>query len=332
MKKIKNVWKKESFWNLFCWPFFFKKWSFISTVRPPGIRVRGSKLGWARFAKKNVSHLTKIKWIWIRFTCVSLFHYKISLLFFRSFHLFFRFKFFASLHLSLGSETKRTEIQVYFFAFFRFFCFFCFFSLFFTIFRILSHFFRFFCFKFFVSLWFSNFCFEAKQSEVCFFVFFRFFCSLFSLNFCFASISLNFCLFYLRFRFRFLVFRIEVNHVKSGFFSLPSETKFSLQFQISLPKRKWGRTLIQTEPYPDPQPAPEQMIISVRSQCCGAGFGSGSRIRCFFEPWIRDLVLYWPMDPGSGMGKKSISGSGIREEHSWSYFRELGTISWIKNT
>ncbi len=28
-----------------------------------------------------------------------------------------------------------------------------------------------------------------------------------------------------------------------AFFSLRSETKFSLQFQISLPKRKWGRTL-----------------------------------------------------------------------------------------
>jgi hypothetical protein len=42
---------------------------------------------------------------------------------------------------------------------------------------------------------------------------------LFSLNFRFASIfSLNFRLFYLRFRFRFLAFRIEVNHVKSGFF------------------------------------------------------------------------------------------------------------------
>jgi hypothetical protein len=32
-----------------------------------------------------------------------------------------------------------------------------------------------------------------------------------------------------------------------AFFSLPSETKFSLQFQISLPKRKWGRTLIHTK-------------------------------------------------------------------------------------
>ncbi len=30
------------------------------------------------------------------------------------------------------------------------------------------------------------------------------------------------------------------------FFSLPSETKFSLQFQISLPKRKWGRTLFHS--------------------------------------------------------------------------------------
>jgi hypothetical protein len=114
-----------------------------------------------------------------------------------------------------------------------------------------SHFFAFFRFKFFTSLRFSNFCFEAKRNSSLFFPFFRFFFtffdffaffayfSLFSLNFCFTSIfSPNFRLFYLCFRFRFLVFRIEVNHVKSGFFSLPRETKFSLQFQISLPKRK----------------------------------------------------------------------------------------------
>ncbi len=51
-----------------------------------------------------------------------------------------------------------------------------------------------------------------------FFVFFRFF-HFFSLNFRFALIfSLNFRLYYLCFRFRLLVFRIEVNHVKSGFF------------------------------------------------------------------------------------------------------------------
>jgi hypothetical protein len=74
----------------------------------------------------------------------------------------------------LRSETKRSEIQVFFFAFFAFFTFFL--------------------------------------------LFFTFFC-FFSLNFCFTSIfSLNFRLCYLHFRFRFLGFHIEVNHVKSGIF------------------------------------------------------------------------------------------------------------------
>ncbi len=75
-----------------------------------------------------------------------------------------------SIPSSLRSETKRSEIQVYFFAFFTFFSLFSLFPLFFAFFRLI-----------FVSLRF-------------------------------------FRLFYLRFRFRFLVFRIEVNHVKSGFF------------------------------------------------------------------------------------------------------------------
>jgi hypothetical protein len=115
------------------------------------------------------------------------------------------------------------------------FLFFSLFSLFFAIFRIFSlffslffAFFAFFRFKFFALLRFSHFCFEAKQSEAkfknifsFFFTFFRFF-SLFSHFFTFfpfASIfSLNFRLFYLRFCFRFLVFRIEVKHVKSDFF------------------------------------------------------------------------------------------------------------------
>ncbi len=74
---------------------------------------------------------------------------------------------------------------------------------------------------------------KTKRSEIqvyfsffsLFFTFFRFF-SLFSLNFCFTSIfSLNFRLSYLRFRLRFLVFRIEVNHVKSGFFSASKRNK-----------------------------------------------------------------------------------------------------------
>ncbi len=116
--------------------------------------------------------------------------------------------------------------------------FFVFFALFFRYFSLFSHFFAFFCFfrfKFFASLRFSNFCFKAKRNSSLFFCCFRFFSlffhfffafftffaffHFFSLNFRFASIfSLNFCLFYLRFRFRFLMFRIEVNHVKSGFF------------------------------------------------------------------------------------------------------------------
>jgi hypothetical protein len=41
----------------------------------------------------------------------------------------------------------------------------------------------------------------------------------------------------------------------------------------------------------------------------------GSGIRCLFDHWIRD--------PGSGMGKKSGSGSGIRNEQTGSYFLEL---------
>jgi hypothetical protein len=57
-----------------------------------------------------------------------------------------------------------------------------------------------------------------------FFLLFRFFSHFFALNFRFASIfSLNFRLFYLCFRFRFLVFRIEVNHMKSGFFFFASK-------------------------------------------------------------------------------------------------------------
>ena len=63
---------------------------------------------------------------------------------------------------------------------------------------------------------------KAKRNSSLFFRFFH----LFSLNFRFASIfSLNFRLFYLRFRFRFLVFRIEVNHVKSGIFFASKRNK-----------------------------------------------------------------------------------------------------------
>ncbi len=110
-----------------------------------------------------------------------------------------------------------------------FFAFFTFFLLFFTFFRFFSRFFLFFTlfFALYFSLRFDLVIFASKRNKANrnsslffrFFHFFSLFFHFFSLNFRFALIfSLNICLFYLRFRFRFLVFRIEVNHVKSGFF------------------------------------------------------------------------------------------------------------------
>jgi hypothetical protein len=120
------------------------------------------------------------------------------------------------------SEAKFKSIFSLFFAFFHFFslfpAFFCFFPLFFALNFSLR----------FDLVIFASKQNKAKRNSSLFFVFFAFFLffslffaffHFFSLNFRFASIfSLNFRLFYLRFRFRFLVFRIEVNHVKSGFF------------------------------------------------------------------------------------------------------------------
>jgi hypothetical protein len=51
--------------------------------------------------------------------------------------------------------------------------------------------------------------------------------------------------------------------------------------------------------------------IVTKKQCCG----SGIRDPVLFDPWIRD--------PGYGMGRKSASGSGIRDEQPGSYFLEL---------
>jgi hypothetical protein len=114
------------------------------------------------------------------------------------------------------SEAKFKSVFSHIFPFFTFF------SLFFAFFCTFLLFFTFFRFKFFASIRFSNFCFEAKQREAKFKSIFSFF----SLNFCFALIfSPNFRLFHLRFRFRFLVFRIEVNHVKSGFFFASKRNK-----------------------------------------------------------------------------------------------------------
>ncbi len=89
-------------------------------------------------------------------------------------------------------------------------------------------------FDFFTSFWLFPL---ALASD--FFLVKQFFRNIFvSLRF-FAS----FCLFYVRFRFRFLLWN-KRNH---AFFSLPNETKFSLHFQFTLPKRERGRTLLRTD-------------------------------------------------------------------------------------
>jgi hypothetical protein len=142
---------------------------FISSIRSLPTKItpmRRNKLFRTRvrpFRKKIFSLISEIKRIWIRFTCVSLFHYKISLLFFPFFSLFFAF-----------------------FAFFRFFSLF---FVFFALFRV----------KF--SLRFDLVIFASKQNKskrnsslffafFAFFYFFRFFrfFPFFSLNFCFTSI------------------------------------------------------------------------------------------------------------------------------------------------
>jgi hypothetical protein len=52
-------------------------------------------------------------------------------------------------------------------------------------------------------------------------------------------------------------------------------------------------------------------------QCCG----SGSEIRCFLTP-----------GSGSGMEKNPDQGSVIRDEHTGSYFENLVSVFWVKNT
>ncbi len=102
---------------------------------------------------------------------------------------------------------------------------------------------------------------DAKQSEAkfkynyllfftFFYVFFRFF-SLFFAFFRLLFISLRFfrlifAYFTFVFASGFWCFASKWIMWNQAFFSLPSGTKFSLQFQISLPKRKWGRTLSGT--------------------------------------------------------------------------------------
>ncbi len=43
-------------------------------------------------------------------------------------------------------------------------------------------------------------------------------------------------------------------------------------------------------------------------------------------------MTFLPVNPGFGMGKKSRSGAGIRDEHPGSYFPELRNYFLVKNT
>ncbi len=105
------------------------------------------------------SLISEIKGNWIRFTRVSLFHYKISLLFFLFFSLIFASNFLLryALVIFASKQNEAKQNSSLFFCFFRLFLFF------FTFFRFFFAFFPFFRFTFFASLRFSNFRFEAKR-------------------------------------------------------------------------------------------------------------------------------------------------------------------------
>jgi hypothetical protein len=101
---------------------------------------------------------------------------------------------------------------------------------------------------------------KAKRNSSLFFRFFRFFSLFFDFSLFFTFFRLIFVslrFFHLIFAYFTFVFASDFWCFTSkwimwnqAFFSLPSEAKFSLQFQISLPKRKWGRTLVGTEREP----------------------------------------------------------------------------------
>ena len=74
-------------------------WAAKNSLRGTVAGLLRPRLGCASFALNSFSLISEIKWNWILFTCVSLFHYIISLLFFRFFSLT-SLQIFASLHFS----------------------------------------------------------------------------------------------------------------------------------------------------------------------------------------------------------------------------------------
>ncbi len=225
------------------------------------------------FRKNFFSLISEIKRIWIRFTCVSLFHYKISLLFFRFFSLIFASNFLLRftwvIFASKRNKAKRNSSQ-----FFRIF------SLFSLFFRYFLHFFALFCFfSLFFALNFSLrfdlaiFASKRNKGKRNSSLFFRFFRLTFVLLWFFHLI---FAYFTFVFASDFWCFASKWIMWNQAFFSLPSETKFSLQFQISLPKRKWGRTL-RGSPIPVGSQGPVfWMVLLQRLQSLQDGGGGDS--------------------------------------------------------
>ncbi len=146
-------------------------WAAKNSLRGTVAGLLWPRLGCARFALNFFSLISEIRWNWILFTCVSLFHYKISLLFFRFFSLI-SLQIFASLHFLFRSETKQREIQVYFFAFFAFFHFFRFFFVFFCFFLLFSALNFLLRFNLIIFASMQN---NAKQNSSLFFLFFSLF-------------------------------------------------------------------------------------------------------------------------------------------------------------
>jgi len=117
---------------------------------------------------------------------------------------------------------------------------------------------------FFVSLWFFRYIVLISRS----FSLQNFsWSSNFSVLFRFASIfPLHFAYFAFDFASDFCCFASTWNKWNHAFFSLPSETKLSLQFQFSLPQRKRGRTLgvryrNQTKKFASPVYKPVENVI-----------------------------------------------------------------------
>ncbi len=205
----------------------------------------------------NESNKSEIKRIWIRFTCVSLFHYKISLLFLRFFLLIFASNFSLRFTWVIFASKRNKAKQ-------NSSLFFCYFSHFFAFFSLFSLFFGFFALNFllrfdlviFVSkrnktkrnsrlfFWFFHF-FLLFFAIFAFFTFFHFF----SLNFRFASIfSLNFAYFTFVFASDFWCFALKWIMWNQAFFGFQPKRNFRFNFKFRFRSKSEGASYVRMDP------------------------------------------------------------------------------------